>query len=67
MPEKTITVLNSRMKEEQEQIYIKYLAQIKQEVADLVNEKGFEKNQIKILFQTNRIIEYAFRIINCNF
>ena len=30
LPEKTITVLNSEMKEEQEQIYIKYLAQITQ-------------------------------------
>ena len=55
LPEKTITVLNSEMKEEQEQIYIKYLAQIKQEVADLVNEKGFEKNQIKILAGLTRL------------
>jgi SNF2 family DNA or RNA helicase len=55
LPEKTVTVLNSEMKEEQEQIYIKYLAQIKQEVADLINEKGFEKNQIKILAGLTRL------------
>ncbi len=55
LPEKTITVLNSEMKAEQEQIYIKYLAQIKQEVADLVSEKGFEKNQIKILAGLTRL------------
>ena len=55
LPEKTLTILNSEMKEEQEQIYIKYLAQIKQEVADLVNEKGFEKNQIKILAGLTRL------------
>ena len=55
LPEKTVTVLNSQMKDEQEQIYIKYLAQIKQEVADLVNEKGFEKNQIKILAGLTRL------------
>ena len=55
LPEKTVTVLNSEMKEEQEQLYIKYLAQIKQEVADLVNEKGFEKNQIKILAGLTRL------------
>ena len=55
LPEKTITVLNSEMKEEQEQIYIKYLAEIKQEVADIIKEKGFEKNQIKILAGLTRL------------
>ena len=55
LPEKTVTVLNSNMKEEQEKIYIKYLAQVKQEVAELVNEKGFEKNQIKILAGLTRL------------
>ena len=55
LPEKTVTVLNSKMKEEQEQIYIKYLAEVKKEVADLINEKGFEKNQIKILAGLTRL------------
>ena len=55
LPEKTVTVLNSEMKEEQEQIYINYLAQIKQEVADLVKDTGFEKNQIKILAGLTRL------------
>ncbi len=55
LPEKTITVLHSQMKDEQEQIYLKYLAQIKQEVAELVNETGFEKNQIKILAGLTRL------------
>ena len=55
LPEKTITVLNSQMKEEQEKIYLKYLSQVKQEVADLVNETGYEKNQIKILAALTRL------------
>jgi len=55
LPEKTITVLNSRMKKAKEQIYIKYLAQVKQEVADLVKENQVEKNQIKILAALTRL------------
>ncbi len=55
LPEKTITVLNNQMKEEQQKIYINYLAKIKQDVADLINEKGFEKNQIKILAGITRL------------
>lgn len=55
LPEKTVTVLNSRMKEEQEKVYIKYLAEIKREVADLVNQNGFERNQIKILAGLTRL------------
>ena len=46
---------NTNSQDEQEQIYIKYLAEVKQEVSDLINEKGFEKNQIKILAGLTRL------------
>ena len=55
LPEKTITVLNNEMTEEQEEIYLSYLAQAKQEVADEINANGFEKSQIKILAALTRL------------
>ena len=55
LPEKTITVLNNEMTEEQEQIYLSYLMQAKKEVAEEVNAKGFEKSQIKILAALTRL------------
>ena len=55
LPEKTITVLNNEMTEEQEQIYLSYLMQAKKEVAEEVDAKGFEKSQIKILAALTRL------------
>ena len=55
LPEKTITVLNNEMTQEQEEIYLSYLAQAKQEVADEINANGFEKSQIKILAALTRL------------
>ena len=55
LPEKTITVLNNQMKEEQEKIYINYLAQVKQEVADTIKIKGFEKSHMQILAALTRL------------
>ncbi len=55
LPEKTITVLNNEMKEEQEKIYLAYLAQAKEEVATTINAKGFEKSQIQILAALTRL------------
>ena len=55
LPEKTITVLNNQMKEEQEKIYLNYLAQAKQEVAETINIKGFEKSHIQILVALTRL------------
>ena len=55
LPEKTITVLNNQMKEEQEKIYLNYLAQAKEEVAEAINIKGFEKSHIQILATLTRL------------
>ena len=55
LPEKTITVLNNEMTEEQEQIYLSYLMQAKKEVAEEVDAKGFENSQIKILAALTRL------------
>ena len=55
LPEKTITVLNNQMKEEQEKIYLNYLAQAKQEVAETIDLKGFEKSHIQVLAALTRL------------
>ena len=55
LPEKTITVLNNQMKDEQEKIYLNYLAQAKEEVAESINIKGFEKSHIQILATLTRL------------
>ena len=55
LPEKTITVLNNQMKEEQEKIYLNYLAQAKQEVAETIDIRGFEKSHIQILVALTRL------------
>jgi len=43
------------MQDEQEAIYMSYLAQIKEEVANEININGFEKSQIKILAALTRL------------
>lgn len=55
LPEKTITILNNQMKEEQEKIYINYLAQAKQEVAETIKLNGFEKSHIQVLAALTRL------------
>ena len=55
LPEKTITVLNNQMKEEQEKIYLNYLAQAKQDVAETINARGFEKSHIQVLAALTRL------------
>ena len=55
LPEKTITVLNNQMTDEQEAVYVSYLAQAKQEVADEIKLNGFEKSQFKILSTLTRL------------
>lgn len=49
LPDKTITVLNNEMNDEQQKIYISYLKNAKQEAMNEINANGFEKSQIKIL------------------
>ena len=55
LPEKTISVLENTMTEEQEKIYMSYLAKAKQEVADQIKINGFEKSQIMILAALTRL------------
>ncbi len=49
LPDKTVTVLYNEMEEEQQKIYVGYLAQAKKEVAEEIQMNGFENSQIKIL------------------
>lgn len=49
LPDKTITILNNEMEEEQQKIYMSYMAQVKQEIETEISINGFEKSQIKIL------------------
>lgn len=49
LPDKTITVLNNEMEEEQQQIYMSYMTQVKEEIETEIFVNGFEKSQIKIL------------------
>lgn len=55
LPEKTITVLNNEMEEEQRKIYLSYLVQAKQELQDVISSNGYEKSQIKILAALTRL------------
>jgi SNF2 family DNA or RNA helicase len=55
LPEKTITVLNNQMNEKQEQIYLSYLASVKEDVADTISQRGFEKSHIQILAALTRL------------
>ena len=49
LPDKTVTVLYNEMQEEQQEIYLSYLARAKKEVAEEMKVNGFENSQIKIL------------------
>ena len=55
LPEKTITVLNNQMKDEQEKIYLTYLAQAKQEVAETIQMNGIERSHIQVLAALTRL------------
>ncbi len=49
LPDKTVTVLYNEMQEEQQKVYLSYLARTKKEVAEEIKLNGFENSQIKIL------------------
>ncbi len=55
LPEKTITVLNNEMEEEQKNIYLSYLVQAKQELQEEIDINGYERSQIKILAALTRL------------
>ena len=49
LPDKTITILNNEMEDEQQRIYMSYMSQVKEEIETEISVNGFEKSQIKIL------------------
>ena len=49
LPDKTITVLNNEMEEEQQKIYLSYLQNAKEEALTQISINGLEKSQIQIL------------------
>ena len=49
LPDKTITVLNNEMEDEQQRIYMSYMSQVKEEIETEISVNGFERSQIKIL------------------
>lgn len=55
LPDKTITILNNEMAEEQAKLYMSYLAQSKREVMAEIESNGIEKSQIKILSLLTRL------------
>ena len=55
LPEKTITVLQNEMGEEQRNIYSSYLYQAKQELQEEISINGYEVSQIKILAALTRL------------
>ena len=55
LPEKTVTVMNNEMNEEQQNLYLTYLARAKQEIAEKVEIDGFENSQMQILAALTRL------------
>ena len=49
LPDKTITILNNEMEEEQAKVYMSYMSQVKEEIENEISLNGFERSQIKIL------------------
>ncbi len=55
LPDKTVTVLNNEMNDEQQKIYLSYLAEAKSELSEQIKENGFEKSHIQILSALTRL------------
>ena len=55
LPDKATSVLDNEMVEEQERIYLSYLAQARDELNEEIEEKGFEQTRIKILALLTRL------------
>ncbi len=55
LPEKTVTVLNNEMKEEQKNIYLNYLARAKKELAEEIELNGIENSHMQILAALTRL------------
>lgn len=55
LPEKTITILNNEMEEEQKKLYLSYLKQARKEAEEEIDINGIEHSQIKILSLLTRL------------
>ena len=55
LPEKTVSVVKNEMNEEQQKVYLTYLAQTKKEVARVVGLNGIKKSKIQILALLTRL------------
>ncbi len=55
LPDKTITILNNEMQDEQQKIYLSYLQNAKMQMEEEIAANGFEKSQIKILALLTRL------------
>ena len=49
LPDKTITVLNNEMNDEQKKIYLSFVESVRKEISAEIEEKGINNSQIKIL------------------
>jgi len=59
LPEKTVSVLYNEMEEEQKNLYLAYLANIREDLQREMAEPGFEKNKLKILALLTRLRQIA--------
>ena len=55
LPDKLTSVVNNEMTEEQEKIYLSYLARARDELNEEIEQKGFEQTRIKILALLTRL------------
>ena len=55
LPDKTVTVLNNEMNEEQQKIYLTYLAQAKQDLMEQIEINGYEHSHMQILAALTRL------------
>ncbi len=55
LPDKTVTILNNEMGEEQKKIYLSYLLQAKQELTEKIEINGYENTHMQILAALTRL------------
>lgn len=55
LPEKTVTVLDNEMGEEQRNIYLNYLIRAKQEISEQIDLNGYESSRMQILAALTRL------------
>lgn len=55
LPDKTVTVLNNEMGEEQRNIYLNYLIRAKQEIMEQIELNGYETSRMQILSALTRL------------